>query len=953
VSTERMLGVALRLTDGEAVDWDGESVGLEDDDRAVLERLRTLEHIALVHSTDAPAAGPIHESISASARDDDDVPLRWGTLEIRHKIGRGAYGDVYRAWDPRLGREVALKLLRYRTAPSDAEIIREGQLLARVRHHNVVTVFGAATIDGRIGLWMELIRGETLEEELARRGQFTPEEVLHVALELCGALRAVHAAGLLHRDIKAQNVIRAEDGRLVLMDFGTGAEPAEDSKATALAGTPAYLAPEVLAGGSPTESSEVYALGVLLFHLATGTFPVEGQDVAELRRMHRERNRRSIRSLRPEVPAALAEVIDRAVAPERQARFSTIAALQQALTGLDVRTHAAPRATTVAVLGPGPFSGGPENQLARRRTRASVRVPVWGGIVVTFVVVAACLGIGAVLGMRISRREAASDSVRSVRFLIQPPPVQSFTSLAVAPDGRALVYGTDLSLELRRLDAATSQTLPGIGGAYDPFWSADSSQLAFFADRDLHVIDLSNGARRTVCPARRAVGGTWNHAGTIVFAADLGAALYQVTANGGTASAIRRVTPAKGQMAFRYPHFLPDGDRFLYLVRSYDPEVQGIYLGSLSDRTGNSDRRVLASESNAEFSAGHLLTVRAGVLSATPFDAAQGAVIGEPRRVTEYVDQGPYADGYARFSASRDGVLAYKGGRNPNRELRWFDRKGVALGAIGPPDEYRDFELSHDNTRLAVVRLDDRSGMQDLWIRDIRRDSLLRLTADDAHDGAPVWSADDQRLAYGSTRNGRVALYERLASGVGPERLIFTGPGIPFDWSPDGHHVVMEMFTPTGLTDLFFIPASVPGPPQPYVATRATEGEPQFSPDGKWMAYSSAESGRRQVFVEPIPRTGKRSAVSTDMGREPRWRADGKELFFLGADNVLTAASIEVIDGVVHAGALTPLFKVRVTDRDVRYHYAVTADGKRFLVNTVIEDGRATPLNVWVNWQAP
>ncbi len=277
-------------------------------------------------------------------------------------------------------------------------------------------------------------------------------------------------------------------------------------------------------------------------------------------------------------------------------------------------------------------------------------------------------------------------------------------------------------------------------------------------------------------------------------------------------------------------------------------------------------------------------------------------------------------------------------------------------GLSDPPTSNRDFELSHDETRVAIVTLDPRSGMQDIWIRDVNRGAMLLLTRHPAHDGAPVWSPDDRRLAYGSTRDGRVAIFETMASGADVERLLFTGPAVPFDWSPDGRHLVLQHFSARTQTDLVLVGTGADEQqrkPVAYLDTPAMEGEPQYSPDGRWMAYSSTNSGARQIFVEPIPRSGARWQISSGQAREPRWRGDGRELFYLGDGNALMSVAMNLAGNDWTVGRPESLFSLRVTDRDVRYHYAVSSDGNRFLVNTVMEDAVGTPINVWMPWTDP
>ena len=338
MSDDPLLLAALSVTDGTPVDWAAFEHRLTDEDRRFLKRLQQLEAVGRLHSSGVADGGQVHESIRAGVDVDAGVPLRWGSLEIVEKIGRGSYGDVYRARDPRLGRDVALKLLRHRDArpDSDSTLIHEAHLLSRVRHPNVVTVYGAERIDGRTGLWMEFVEGETLEDELRRRGPLPPHEVARLGVDLASALQAVHAAGLLHRDVKAQNVMRDAQGRVVLMDFGAGDE--HDARGEGLAGTPAYLAPEVLDGAAASQRSDVYALGVLLFRLLTGALPIAGATLAQVRETHRQRRIASVVDRRPDAPRALAAAIDRALARDPSARFATIDELRAALA-----TAAAPR----------------------------------------------------------------------------------------------------------------------------------------------------------------------------------------------------------------------------------------------------------------------------------------------------------------------------------------------------------------------------------------------------------------------------------------------------------------------------------------------------------------------------------------------------------------------------------------------------------------------------------
>jgi serine/threonine protein kinase/Tol biopolymer transport system component len=513
VSTDPLLDLALKLTDGAPVDWDAAQGDAVAADRAVVERLHQLSELAALHAAVGPAE-PVHESIRSEQSEHPEMPLKWGPLEILDKIGRGSYGDVYRARDPRLGREVALKLLRRPAGGTPSVLIHEGHLLARIRHPNVVTVYGADEFDGRTGLWMELVPGETLEEELRRRGPFSAEDLLKVAADLCGAVEAVHAAGLLHRDIKAQNVIRAEDGRFVLMDFGTGSD-GEGGSAPALAGTPVYLAPETFAGAAPTTASDVYALGVLLFHLATGAYPIDGSDIMALGRAHAKGPSKSLVVLRADYPRAVAAAIDRALAPDPLARFGDVAQFRSSLSqsarrGFGPRRIAIATAALLAagvavalLLNPGVFSwraGSPSVSLSQVplsiQRRFNIRAPSWEGSLAT----CTPLGPGAV-----SLCNLTDGSIRAVRT---PASNRERAPHAVlSPDGRRVAYVWQVdqvfrSLRLIDADSANDRELVAAGAPILSVWGWNraSNALVVVSGGDdgvcVELLELETAARQ-------------------------------------------------------------------------------------------------------------------------------------------------------------------------------------------------------------------------------------------------------------------------------------------------------------------------------------------------------------------------------------------------------------------------------------------------------------------------
>jgi eukaryotic-like serine/threonine-protein kinase len=595
----------------------------------------------------------------------------------------------------------------------------------------------------------------------------------------------------------------------------------------------------------------------------------------------------------------------------------------------------------------------PEDLAAPDEPKEIVKTPTrLGRRAVGGLIIAAAVLVAAAAAVVTLNRQVVRGSPQAVqpRFTVFPPPLNTFNHLAVSSDGRALLYSAGPVLHLRRLDAVEPQPIVGTEGAYDPFFSPDGRWFAYFVGNELKKMRVAGGPSQTLAPARRAVGGAWSAIGQIVFASERGATISRVSDTGGDPIVIRRAGERKAWAAVRWPHVLPGGRRFLYFVRSDDMAVQGIYLGDLMRQDGAADRRVVAADSNVFYGAGHLAFVRRGQLFAQPFDEVSGETNGAAFPITERVDQDPYDDGFALFALSGNGVLAYRGGVTPDRQLRWYDRAGRVVGAIDAPGEYRDLAVSRDGRRIAYELMDAALGTRDIWIRDLDRDARLRLTSAPEEDGAPVWSPDGTSLVFGAFRGREIRVLRESAAG-GNEESLATLIGFPQDWSPDGRTVVLEVTTPTRGSDLMLFDLASKTL-TPYRQSPYMEREAQFSPDGKYMAYSSSESRQREVYVEPIPPDGRRWKISNDYGREPRWRTDGRELFYLGRNDALTAVGVRQTPAGLDFDRPTPLFSVRIRGADVRYHYAVGQDGQRFLVNTVVEDVPGTPINIWVDWLA-
>jgi len=950
----RLLALAAAISEGAEVDW--ERVALEvlsDRSRRVVQGLRVIDDLARVHRSEAAASGiedsfasdqsfpPQHfppqqlrpqggfppssggfgaaDAPRATATPPPSVPVgKWGPLDLLAEIGAGAFGVVYRAWDARLEREVALKLLS--VGPSSlhgAVLLKEARLLARVQHAHVVTVYGAEQIDERIGIWMESLRGRTLDELVRMNGRFGADEAALIGLSLCRALAAVHAAGLVHRDIKARNVMREDGGRIVLMDFGAGSDVGYGARDVGPAGTPLYMAPEVLEGAPPAVAADIYSLGVLLFYLVTQSFPVTGRSKTEIDAAHIRGDRRRLRDVRPDLPDAYVQAVEDALASDPKARHASAGAFEEALAN---------------VLG----SESPRHKTEDDRPR-------WRQWVTPLLVGAAAT---AALFLVQDRREPPSASSARSRFTMQAPARASVEAEAVSPDGRHVAFVAAGRLWVQSFDALEPRALPDTAGANMPFWSPDSQHIGFFSGTKLRRVSLTGDDPRTLCDARRPRGATWGRDGTILFASAFGSLLQRVPADGGEPTPVAVPEQRVAGAEINWPHFLPDGRRFLYTVRVSDPDVAGVYASGAD--AGSASTRLLDVDSNAVYAAGHLLYVRLGVLMARRFDPVRVEPTGAPGVVAERVDQDPFTDGFAEFSVSSTGVVAYRGGVRPDRQLRWFTRVGVQAGVVGVPGEYRDFALSHDGRRLAFDQLDAHSGRRDIWVQDLDGGSPIRITSNAGDDGAPTWSPDGRAIIYASQRDGTYALYRKSADGGGSEERLLEAQAMPLDWSADDRLAYEVSDQKTG-SDLYFIALQALQRPLVFLRTEFMEREGQFSPDGRWMAYSSSESSQRQVYLQRIPSTGRRWTISPGYGREPRWRADGRELFYLGPENMLTAIKIRLQEDMVTLTAPEPLFPVRISGADVRQHYAVSPDGQRILVNTLLEDALPAPLTVILN----
>jgi Tol biopolymer transport system component len=699
-------------------------------------------------------------------------------------------------------------------------------------------------------------------------------------------------------------------------------------------GTFQYMAPEQIEGQEADARTDVFAFGAVVYEMITGRKAFEGKTQASLIGAILEREPPPVSSVQPLSPRTLDRIVRKCLAKDPEVRYHSAHDLQDELQWVaDMSTTAA----DVSVRPPG----------ARTRERLA-----WSAAATMAVLV-----VGALVAIVAVRR--AVPELPLTRLELNTPPTTDPFSFALSPDGRQIVFVAAAEgvskLWLRPLDQTTAQPLAGTEGASAPFWRPDGNALGFFADGNLKRIDLAGGAPRVLADAPAARSGTWNRDGVIVFAPTAGSGLMQMAATGGAATVLTRLTP--GQSGHRWPQFLPDGRRFLFFFQG-SADTQGEYIGSLD---GGQPTRLLAAESAVAYAPpGYLLLVSQGGLVAHRFDAARGVVSGDAEPIARAVG----VDAGLRrgaFAVSAAGVLAYRSGVPSRRQLLWVDHAGKTLDVLVPPEDtaLTTVELAPGGRQVAVTRIVQDNP--DVWLIEVARGIPIRFTSDPGIDGSPVWSPDGNRLVFRSGRNGHVDIFEKPENGATDEQplLVTLKDKAPLSWSPDGRFLLYAVQDPKTQSDLFALPLPLVGEPKPVpvATTNFDEVQGQFSPDGRWVAYASNETGRYEVYVRPFPGPGGKWPVSTSGGITPRWRHDGKELFYVSPDNGMMAAPIQITaDGPPILGAPVPLFPTRLVIGNTgsagvtsRAQYAVAPDG-RFLLNVSADDPAASPITIVLNW---
>ena len=855
-----------------------------------------------------------------------------GPYEILAPIGAGGMGEVYKARDTRLDRIVALKVSK---SEFSERFEREARAISALNHSHICQLYDL----GPNYLVMEYIGGAPL------KGPLPLKKALEYAEQIASALDAAHSKKITHRDLKPANILVTKQG-VKLLDFGLAKieKPLAVDQETMtmgltmkgqILGTLLYMSPEQVNGQEADARSDIFSFGLVLYEMLTGKRAFEGSTPASVIGAILERPAPSIADI---APRTLDGILLRCLEKNPENRWQTARDLHAALELLG-------RATSPAVAPPPP------------PTRLA-----W------LVAAVATLALTALAFFHF--REASLPEPRNVRFQIPPPEKSSIDYFKLSPDGRLLAFTTGRRLWIRSFDTLQALALPGTEGADRMFWSPDSQFIAFFAQGKLKKIAASGGPVQILCNAPEAYGGTWNRDGVIVLPLSLTSGLFKVFASGGDPVPVAQTSASTPAVQARFPEFLPDGRHFLYSGGDLggDKQRRSIYYGSLDgtppirllpDLISNATYvQAAGTAGQAVVQDGYLLFRRGEALMAQRFNPTRVSLTGDASPVAEKVGGDVL---WTAFSVSENGMLVYAPSADATVQMSWKDRTGKQVGLFGQPGTYDNFRLAPDEKRIAFANSPSgNSGNRDVWVLDSVRGVISRLTFDPAIDDPPMWSPDGLRVVWASNRSGLFDLYVKSANGAGPEQLLVkmgAPAGWPEDWSRDGRFIIYQIpGTKTG-QDIWIAPQAsegAEGKPFPYLQSQFDEKHGRFSPDGRWVAYTSNESGREEVYVQSFPRSGSRLQISTGGGREPQWRKDGTEVFYISEDRTLVAVPVKFTSSAsepLQLGQPKPLFPVTLPDTFfVGRSYEVSNDGQRFLMPAIASD-TAPPLTVVLNWQ--
>ncbi len=878
--------------------------------------------------------------------------IRLGPYEIVSPLGAGGMGEVYRAKDTRLDREVAIKILPESFAADEQRrqrFEREAKAISSLNHPNICALFDVGHENATHYLVMELLEGDSLADRLAK-GALPPDQVLRYGSQIADALECAHKHSVVHRDLKPGNVVLTKTGAK-LLDFGLARAAAGDrtfggssdlmtaakplTEQGTIVGTFQYMAPEQLEGHEADARTDIFALGALLFEMATGKHAFEGKSRTSLIAAIVSSQPPPISSVVPMCPPALDHIVRKCLEKEPDERWQSAHDVAEELRWIAQAGSQAGVASSIAV---------------RRRTRESL---AWA---------LAALSAVAAIGLGVALARSRAHDPTAFRASLPPPPGTAVVpydelGLALSSDGRSLAFvalARDGSKQIwtRDFSSAAARAIPETQGAWYPFWSPDGRHLGFFADSKLKKIDLRGGSPQVLADAPTGRGGSWSKDDVILFAPNIRAPIQSIPASGGTPKPVTRFDAAK-ETSHRWPQFLPDGRHFLYMSRGRNegnkPELGRLALGSLD----SPEPTILAEDAtNAAYvPPGYVLYGRSANLLAQRFDMKSLRLVGEPVTVVEEKLAYWEAKNLVMFAASEDGSLVYLPGASRQTVLTWYDRSGRVLGTVGEAGIQIDARLSPDGKKIASVR--GEAPKSDLWIRDLEYNRAFRFTFRSGTFFFPRWSRDASRLMFSCQPKLVSDICTKSFRDGGDLTTLVEGPSWKDagGWLLDGSVVYAEQNPETSL-DLMVKPADAKSEPRVLLRTPFNESNPEPSPDGRWVAYLSDETGRAEVYVRSASGSPEQWQISTGGGEQPRWRGDGKELFFTTSDGKLMATPIETQPAFRPASPKALFALPEPPNRLMPLFEDVAPDGNRFLLNLPTESAASVGFRVVLHWQA-
>jgi serine/threonine protein kinase len=852
---------------------------------------------------------------------------------------------VYRARDTRLGRDVAVKILPESFAKESDRLNRfeqEARAVAALNHPNILSVFDTGQNNGTPFLVSELLEGETLRTVLDR-GALSQRKAIDYGVQIAQGLAAAHEKGIVHRDLKPENIFITRDSRIKILDFGLAklqqkAAAADGVTLTSshtaagvVIGTASYMAPEQVRGEPADARTDIFSFGAVLYEMLSGSRAFRRETPAETMTAVLKEDTPELSDSAHPISPALDRIVRRCLEKSPEQRFQSAKDLSFALSALS----------------------GTDSSAAQRVGTSTQRLPIF-----PWAVVVLALGIGATAVWFFTNRTALQQRMQ---FAI--PVTSEVSHMALSPDGSSLAFvspdeksGIPM-LYLQTVGSSEIRVLPGTEGVSYPFWSPDGAYLGFFANGKLQKVAVAGGATQVLANSWAARGGSWGRRGVIIYAPDAQSPIWRINSDGSGAAPVTNKVFEGMEQSHRWPVFLPDGDHFLFWAGNFSgakaDQESGIYASSLDKKE---KKLVILNHSSFALGSDHLFFADDGQhLAAIAFDNAKSVVSGNTAQIANKVGFSP-STYWAALTAAGNGTLVYNVASGGSLSvLTWMDRTGKELGGIGGTAVQCNPTLSPDGSRFTVDLSDQKANNVDIWLESVAGSSNSRFTFDPAEEVVGVWSRDGKTLAYrsagGSLGYGAVLL--KATSGLEPEHIILRipsdGDAIADSWSPDDQQLVITR-EGTGGYHLMLLPVNG-GTPTPFQTSPGNQTNGMVSPDGKWVAYASDESGGWEIYVTTFPGATGKWQVSRGGGTEPRWRADGKEIFYLGPSGMMTAVPVSTL-GTFSTGTPIPLFqfhgRAAISSTDV-FSYDVTKDGKRFLVNRYVKPEKITPLTIVLN----